>query len=142
MCSVRVPPPPHEAARRCERCISDCTYPDGTEHPSKVFYVLACRVATGYAVRTVTPHNPNMVSPDTSERVFPLVGRPLKPLMRELAPVTGVEPPVTHHTLVAENHAGGGPYRYREFVVFQSAQIYPEYLIASQRYDGVLGPQP
>jgi len=116
-------------------------YPEGTDHPGRVFYLLACRVATGCTVRTLTAHDKNMKSPDTSERIFPMVGRPPKPSWRELAPVGGVDPPVNHHTLVAENHAGGGPYRYREFIVFQNAQVYPEYLIAYQRFDGILGPQ-
>ena len=64
-----------------------------------------------------------------------------KTVTRELAPVSGVTPPVAHHTLLAENHANGGPYRYREFVVFQNAHVYPEYLIAYQRFQGALGPR-
>ena len=36
------------------------------------------------------------------ERIFPmLLGRPVT---RELAPVSGVEPPVAHNTLLAEDH--------------------------------------
>ena len=42
---------------------------------------------------------------------------------RELATVQGLSPPVRHHALVAEAHARGGPYRYREYVSFQSAFV-------------------
>ena len=113
-------------------------------HPGRVFYLLVCRVAAGYIVRTTTKHDANMKSADTGERIFPQVNTPRGPkaVTRELAPVSGLQPPVMHHTLLAESHAGGGPYRYREFVVFQNANVYPEYLIAYQRFNGPNGPQP
>ena len=112
-------------------------------HPGRVFYLLVCRVATGYVVRTKDHHNENMTSMDTGERIFPLVPTrrgQAKAVTRELELVSGVDPPVRHHTLLAENHARGGPYRYREFVVFQNAHCYPEYLIAYQRFRGSYGP--
>ena len=99
--------------------------------------MLVCRVATGYIVRTQTARNRNMVSADTGERIFHTMQTPQK---RELAAVTGVEPPVLHHTLLAEDHARGGPFRFREFVVFHNANVYPEYLIAYQRFNDVEGP--
>ena len=45
---------------------------------------------------------------------------PARPLTRELTNVSGVDPPVRHHTLLLEDHSRGGPYRYREFVTFQA----------------------
>ena len=115
-------------------------FANGAEHPGRVFYVFACRVATGYIVRTQTAHDAKMKSPDTGEQIFvSLRGRAVT---RELAPVSGIEPPVPHNTLLAEDHSGGGPYRYREFIVFQNANIYPEYLLAYQRFNGALGPLP
>jgi len=56
--------------------------------------------------------------------------------------VAGVSPPVMHHSLLAEHHSNGGPYRYREYLVFQNAHVYPEYLIAFQRFNGASGPLP
>ena len=104
-------------------------YTNGSNHPGRVFYLLVCRVATGYIVRTQTAHYlHDMVSADTGERIFPVV-------TRELAAVAGVEPPVWHHTLLAEDHTRGGPFRYREFIVFHNANVYPEYLIAYQRFN-------
>ena len=113
-------------------------YANAASHPGRVFYVLVCRVATGYIVRTTKAHDAKMKSADTGERIFPTLRD--KPVTRELAPVSGVEPPVAHNTLLAEDHSRGGPFRYREFVVFQNANIYPEYLIAFQRFNGQLGP--
>ena len=115
----------------------------GVSHPGRVFYLLVCRVATGYVVRTQKAHDPDMVSADTGERIFPMLPTPRhgpRAMTRELAPVAGVEPPVLHHTLLAEDHARGGPFRYREFVVFHNANVYPEYLIAYQRFNDALGP--
>ena len=40
-------------------------YPSGVPHAGRVFYVLACRVATGYILRTKqTAREPNMTSAD------------------------------------------------------------------------------
>ena len=113
-------------------------YADAASHPGRVFYLLVCRVAAGYVVRTTTAHNARMTSPDTGEPIFPVLRG--APVTRELAPVSGVQPPVAHNTLIAEDHSRGGPYRYREYIVFQNANIFPEYLIAYQRFNGSLGP--
>jgi hypothetical protein len=69
-----------------------------------------------------------MLDMETGERIFPEMRtrRGPRTVTRELAPVAGVEPPVNHHTLLAEHHAAGGPYRYREFVVFHGSHVYPE----------------
>ena len=50
----------------------------------------------------------------------------------------GVSPPVHHHSLLADVMDVGA--RYREFIVFHSEYIYPEYLVAYQRYEGDRGP--
>ena len=72
-----------------------------------------------------------MKSIDTRERVFAQVNG--KSTKRELSVVSGVTPAVHHHSLIAEAHAGGGPYRFREYVVMHNVNVYPEYLIAYQR---------
>jgi hypothetical protein len=57
---------------------------------------------------------------------------------RELDTVAGVSPPVHHHSLLADVIGIGR--RYREYIVFHSEYIYPEYLLAYQRYEGDRGP--
>ena len=47
---------------------------------------------------------------------------------RELAGVTGVSPPIFHHSLIATAFP-----RYREIVIFHSEYVLAEYLIAYQR---------
>jgi serine/threonine protein kinase len=113
-------------------------------HPGKVFYILVCRVALGHQVRTqqmitkkmrenkekgLSPASPT--STNTGRPVFPIV-------YRELDTVAGVSPPVLHHSLLADVMDVGA--RYREFIVFHSEYIYPEYLLAYQRYEGGCGP--
>ena len=98
-------------------------------HPGKVFYILVCRVALGHHVRTKQAGR-DATSTDTGRRVFPIS-------FRELDTVAGVSPPVLHHSLLADVSP---PYRYREFIVFHSEYIYPEYLLAYQRYEGDRGP--
>ena len=56
---------------------------------------------------------------------------------RELDTAAGVYPPVHYHSLLADVSP---PARYREFIVFHSEYIYPEYLLAYQRYEGDRGP--
>ena len=68
---------------------------------------------------------------DGGTKIFPVS-------FRELAAVPGVSPPVHHHSLLAE--MGGAIGRYREFIVFHSEYIYPEYLLAYQRFSGQRGP--
>lgn len=93
-------------------------------HPGKVYYTLACRVSLGHIVRTqdMGRHSKSM---DGVGTVFPVS-------FRELAAVPGVSPPVHHHALVAE--LGHHIDRFREFIVFHSEYIYPEYLMAYQRH--------
>eukprot|EP00658_Telonema_sp_P-2_P017161 TRINITY_DN1663_c0_g5_i1.p1 TRINITY_DN1663_c0_g5~~TRINITY_DN1663_c0_g5_i1.p1 ORF type:complete len:575 (-),score=166.73 TRINITY_DN1663_c0_g5_i1:72-1796(-) len=104
-------------------------YPDPHPHPGSVFYVLVCRVSLGQSVRTLTDGQ-NCRSMDDDSRVFPVS-------YRELASVPGVSPPVHFHSLIAE--VGGALARFREFVVFHSEYVYPEYLVAYQRFHGQHG---
>jgi hypothetical protein len=53
---------------------------------------------------------------------------------RELAQVPGVTPPVHYHSLVAER--GAVITRFREFVIFHDENIYPEFVLGYQRYNG------
>jgi hypothetical protein len=100
-------------------------------HPGKVFYILVCRVALGHQVRTQQAGR-DATSTDTGRRVFPIS-------FRELDTVAGVSPPVHHHSLRAPDPTPS-QVRYREFIVFHSEYIYPEYLLAYQRYEGNRGP--
>ena len=50
---------------------------------------------------------------------------------RELNHIPNVEPPMFHHSLIAE--LGVKILRFRELVVFHSEQVCPRYLIAYQR---------
>jgi hypothetical protein len=104
-------------------------YAHGARHQGKVFYVLVCRVALGHHVRTKDVGR-KAKSIDTGRPVFPIS-------FRELDTVAGVSPPVHHHSLLADVSP---PMRYREFIVFHSEYIYPEYLLAYQRYEGDRGP--
>jgi hypothetical protein len=65
-----------------------------------------------------------------SQKTFPVT-------TRELGMVASDgNPPIKYHSLIVEaKHL-----RYSEFVIFHSAYVYPEYLIAYQRFNGVHGP--
>ena len=104
-------------------------YSPSAPHPGKVFYILVCRVARGYHVRTETNSRP-FKSADTGQPIFPVNER-------ELSPVKGISAPnILHHSLLADViHI----MRYREFLVFHSDYIYPEYLLAYQRFQSVGG---
>ena len=98
-----------------------------------------CRVALGYLVRTAIAHDENMKSMDPPyNRIFPRIGPDNKVVTRELAAIPNVSPKKWYHSLLAESHKLGGPYRYREFISFTGANVYPEYLIAYQRCNGHL----
>jgi chemotaxis protein histidine kinase CheA len=105
-------------------------YAHGLHHPGSVFYILVCRVAMGHHVRT-RHMGSNATSTDTGRPVFPISSR-------ELDTVDGVSPPVHYHSLLADVIKVGA--RYREVIVFHSEYIYPEYLMAYQRYEGDRGP--
>jgi hypothetical protein len=104
-------------------------YSPSVPHPGKVFYILVCRVALGFHVRTQTNSRP-FKSADTGQPVFPVNER-------ELGPVPGISAPaILHHSLLADVlHI----MRYRELLVFHSDYIYPEYLLGYQRFQSVGG---
>ena len=65
-------------------------------------------------------------SMDTGKPVFPVT-------LRELDALNTV-PPVHYSTLLVE--FGPRTKRFREFVTFHSEYVYPEYVIAYQRFNG------
>lgn len=101
-------------------------YNNRYRHPGRVYYLLVCRVALGHHVRTRN-HGQRATCCDSSHPIFPISAR-------ELAAVPNITPPVHYHSLLADVIASGK--RYREVIVFHSEQIYPEYLVAYQRFDG------
>ena len=105
-------------------------YGHGVTHPGKVYYLLVCRVALGRHVRTQQAGR-GATSMDDHTPVFPIS-------FRELAAVPNVTPPVHYHALLADVVDKGA--RYREVIVFHSELIYPEYVLAYQRFDGGSGP--
>ena len=105
-------------------------YGHGAHHPGKVYYLLVCRVALGHHVRTQATGR-GATSMDDGQRVFPVS-------FRELATVPNVTPTVHYHTLLVDVLNIGA--RYREVVVFHSELIYPEYVLAYQRFEGTRGP--
>lgn len=104
-------------------------YSHGVKHQGKVFYLLVCRVSLGHMARTKTPL-PRGVCTDvsTGTNLFPVCER-------ELASVPGVSPPVNFHSLL-----GLGYPRFREFIAFHGEYVYPEYILAYQRFRGSQGP--
>ena len=103
-------------------------------HPDSVFYVLVCRVALGHYVRTQGAARENPKSMDGAPHA--VFAAPTN--TRELAAVPSTQPPVHYHALVAE--CGKAIARFREFVVFHSEYVYPEYVVAYQRFMGRSGP--
>mmetsp|Transcript_41841 Transcript_41841/g.110297 ORF Transcript_41841/g.110297 Transcript_41841/m.110297 type:complete len:504 (-) Transcript_41841:291-1802(-) len=96
-------------------------------HPGKVFYCLVCRVALGHFART-KEGAPFARSCDGNGPVFASATN-----TRELAAVGGVTPPIHFHSLVAET--GQKISRFREFIVFHSEYVYPEFLLSFHRVD-------
>lgn len=92
-------------------------------HPGSVFYVIACRVALGLPVRIRDNSKEDAVSIDHNYFAF------ANENYRELASVPDVSPPITHHSLIAEPPGG----QFREFIIFHTEYVLPEYLIAYQR---------
>jgi len=94
----------------------------GITHPGKLLYVFVCRVVLGHFVRTKNG------STDMDDEASRSIWSSQK---RELATIRGSSPPLLHHALLAE--VGGKIARFREFIVFHGARIYPEYLVAYTR---------
>jgi hypothetical protein len=93
-------------------------------HPGDVYYVVLVRSILGYFVRTQSG-DAKAKDMDFGENVFATPDR------RELACIPKVVPPVHYHSMVVE--MGAAVKRYREFVQFHEARLYPEYLLAYQR---------
>jgi len=94
------------------------------DHPGDVHYVVLVRCIMGYFVRTKSG-DAGAKDEDFGSDVF---GNPNR---TELACIPGVVPPCHYHSLVVE--IGAAVKRYREFVHFHEARLYPEYLLAYQR---------
>lgn len=88
------------------------------DHPQKVFYIFLCRVVLGVFNKTDKPYKEAPGVYATKDA-------------KELAIIQNTSPPVHHHALLAE--LGPTIQRYREFIQFHDARIYPEYLLAYQR---------
>ncbi|CAE7478413.1 Tnks [Symbiodinium natans] len=93
----------------------------GISHPGNVFYMFVCRTLLGYIIRT----RDGKADIDHNGRSI------WSSHQRELALIPSSNPPVLHHSLLAET--GGVIARYREFMVFHGSRIYPEYLVAYMR---------
>ena len=98
-------------------------YGSSYRHQGSVFYVLVCRVLLGYPART-QEMSPKATHMETRQALFPIG-------FRELAPIPGVTPPTSYHSLIAE--LGINIMRYREFVLFHGEYVLPEYLLAYHR---------
>lgn len=94
------------------------------DHPGDVYYVVMVRAVMGYFVRTLSGEA-IAKDMDFHSDVFATSDR------RELATIPSVVPPVHYHSMVVE--LGAAVKRYREFVQFHEARLYPEYLLAYQR---------
>jgi len=95
---------------------------------SNVYYGFVCRAVLGHFVRT----RDGQTSLDCSEggKPLPLFSRGAR--ARELAPIPdGLGGGELFHSMLVE--IGGKLKRHREFVLFHSERIYPEYLMAFTR---------
>jgi len=99
-------------------------YRQGNKHPGNVYYIFVCRVIMGIFMRTRS----GGVAARDLDGGFLIWAKAAR---RELATIPGVKPPVHFHSLVAET--GVDIHRYREFIQFHDARLYPEYLLAYQR---------
>lgn len=107
-----------------EKQLHECLFREGVRHPEeKIYYIFICRVVLGYFAST--SDGEHVLGGSRGERVFAGSGK------RELSTIPGLSPPVHYHALVVET--GGKITRYREFIQYHDARIYPEYLIAYKR---------
>jgi len=95
----------------------------GVAHPGDIYYVFVCRALLGYRIRT--KDGTHDLDGSTSRSIW-------SSEKRELTSIQGSNPPMLHHSLLAET--GGKIARFREFVIYHGDQIYPEYVVAYQRY--------
>ena len=115
-------------------------YPSAEDHPGDVCYVLVCRVAMGYSIRTQTrAWNPATGSWDKQCVAMDGEAASSNKLVfatnatRELVPLPGTEDgfPIHYHSLVVET--GKTVLRFREFVVMHGDYVYPEFIVAYRR---------
>jgi len=116
-------------------------YPTKAHHPGPdgVCYMLVCRVARGYAIRTngrgaVNREQCVAIDESASQSGFVFHDDSRKELVRmptRTNPDGSKAVRIPYHSLVAE--LGDSNQRFREFVVFHREQIYPEYVIAYRR---------
>ncbi|CAJ1340416.1 unnamed protein product [Effrenium voratum] len=92
----------------------------GIQHPGNLCYILVCRALLGCYIRTKDGDR----DLDASRSIW-------SSAQRELALIPDSNPPVLHHSLIAET--GGRIARFREFIIYHGARIYPEYLVAYRR---------
>eukprot|EP00927_Polykrikos_kofoidii_P054275 TRINITY_DN48712_c0_g1_i1.p1 TRINITY_DN48712_c0_g1~~TRINITY_DN48712_c0_g1_i1.p1 ORF type:complete len:654 (+),score=73.63 TRINITY_DN48712_c0_g1_i1:158-1963(+) len=101
--------------------LHEALYPGDTEHPGNIYYLLLCRAVLGHAAVTLDGTS----KADGRGALWASGDR------RELGNIPGVDPPVAHHSLIAET--GKAIMRYREVVVFHSERVISDYLIAYRR---------
>jgi len=99
-------------------------YRDTNTHPGNVYYCIVCRVIMGFYCRTNSGYA-DATDLDFTNPVFATAER------TELSTIPGVMPPMHFHSLLVEK--GAAVKRYREFVQFHEARLYPEYLLAYRR---------
>lgn len=100
-------------------------YTKDNVHPGNVYYLFLCRTVLGRFVPTKSGADGATPTDGSGSKVFANSQR------RELGYISDLSPPVHYHALLAE--LGGQIARFREFVQFRDARIYPEYLLAYQR---------
>lgn len=115
-------------------------YLSADDHPGDVCYILVCRVAMGYSIRT-NSRVWNSATGSYEQQCVALDGEGASAnklvfatnAMRELVPLPGFEEayPIHYHSLIVET--GGNVVRFREFVVMHGDYIYPEYIVAYRR---------
>lgn len=113
-------------------------YGPGAPRPANVFYAFVCRALLGYAVRTKDGATDLDSQAAAAAGGGAASGKPA-PLFahskrRELAFIPaekGLPAGERYHSILVET--GGKVKRHREFVVFHSERIYPEYLVAFHR---------
>lgn len=98
-------------------------YKNASDHDAEVFYAIVCRATLGFPVLSSDgvrsahpPHEPIFVS---SEK-------------RMLCNIPGSQPAIPYHSLIGSG-VQHGPLRFREFIMFESSRVYPEYLLAYMR---------
>jgi hypothetical protein len=107
---------------------ADPKQPD--KHPTHCFYAFVCRAVLGKCVHS--QDGKNSCPPSAPGNVF--IGGVDPSQGRELAVIPNLDPtmgPLHYGTLLVE--LGGSLARFREFIIFHSDKILPEFLVAYHR---------